>query len=81
VGDRSSDSSFNFLEASGDHLRAVGIEQRMMIHRMIDTASSTNNGSSSEGSSTAHVNASDGTEPFLDADFLLMYTKTVSFLL
>jgi hypothetical protein len=80
VGDRCSDSSFNFLEAPDNQLRAVGIEQRKMIHDMIDTAS-TRNGTSSKGANNTNVKSADETQPFLDADFRLMYTKTVSCLL
>jgi hypothetical protein len=78
-GDRSSDSSFNFLEAPESKLKGVGIEQRKMMHHMIDTFT-VNNGSSG-GSSTADVHTSDETQPFLDADFRLMYNASVSCLL
>jgi hypothetical protein len=66
--DRSFDTEFNLLDASPKDLVGVGIEQRVMLHRMLATFGSVAKPNSSPESDS---------DPFRDDEFDTMYNMTV----
>jgi hypothetical protein len=66
--DRGFETPFNFLQASPKDLVGVGIEQREMLHRMLDTFGS---------ASKRNLSSASDSHPFEDHEFEIMYSMTV----